>query len=150
MAEEFDETEDAKEDYSLGTTNLLDRIEGQWFQYVRSCLLLEPLSVLTVCRFCEYIRKDLGTEIKEKRKVAFQNVDAGILKSFFDWLLAQKRGKNGRRKCGTKYKSSLNSYWKQYRLVYERATNEKLNGQLNRVMHRVLTSKTVLNDMAHY
>jgi len=28
----FDETEDAKEDYSPGTTVLLDRIEEQWFQ----------------------------------------------------------------------------------------------------------------------
>jgi len=32
LAEDFDETEDAKEDYSLGTTLLLDRIEEQWFQ----------------------------------------------------------------------------------------------------------------------
>jgi len=30
-AEDFDETEDAKEDYSAGTTRLLDRIEEQWF-----------------------------------------------------------------------------------------------------------------------
>jgi len=32
LAEDFDETEDAREDYSPGTTILLDRIEEQWFQ----------------------------------------------------------------------------------------------------------------------
>ena len=32
LAEDFDETEDAKEDYSAGTTLLPDRIEEQWFQ----------------------------------------------------------------------------------------------------------------------
>jgi hypothetical protein len=32
LAEGFNETEDAKEDYSPGTTLLLDRIEGQWLQ----------------------------------------------------------------------------------------------------------------------
>ena len=31
LAEDFDETEDAKEGYSTGTTRLLDRIEEQWF-----------------------------------------------------------------------------------------------------------------------
>jgi len=31
LAENFDETEDAREDYSAGTTHLLDRIEEQWF-----------------------------------------------------------------------------------------------------------------------
>lgn len=32
LAEEFDETEDAKEDYKPGTTILLDGIEEQWFK----------------------------------------------------------------------------------------------------------------------
>jgi len=32
LAEDFNETEDAREDYSPGTTVLLDRIEEQWFQ----------------------------------------------------------------------------------------------------------------------
>ena len=31
LAEDFDEMEDAKEDYSLGITRLLDLIEEQWF-----------------------------------------------------------------------------------------------------------------------
>jgi len=68
----------------------------------------------------------------------YQTVHAGLLYSFFDWLLSQKTGKRGRRKRGTKHKSSLGTYWKLYRLVYERATGQKLNGQMNRVMHRVI------------
>jgi hypothetical protein len=67
----------------------------------------------------------------------YQTVHAGLLYSFFDWLLSQRTGKGGRRKRGTKYKSSLGTYWKLYRLVYERATSEKLDGKVNRVMHRV-------------
>lgn len=67
----------------------------------------------------------------------YMTLRAGDLYSFFDWLVRQIRGKGGRRR-GTKHKSSLGIYWKLYCLVYERATGEKINGQINRVMHRVL------------
>lgn len=67
----------------------------------------------------------------------YKTVQAGLLYSFFDWLLLQKRGKDKRRRRSTKHKSSLGTYWKLYRLVYERATGQKLNGQMNRVIHRV-------------
>ncbi len=69
----------------------------------------------------------------------YMTLRAGDLYSFFDWLLRQTRGKGGRRRRGTKHKSSLGIYWKLYRLVYERATGEKINGQMNRVMHRVFS-----------
>jgi hypothetical protein len=52
-------------------------------------------------------------------------------------LLNQKVGKGGRKKKGTKKKSSLGTDWKQFRLVYERATSEKLDPKLNRRMHKV-------------
>jgi len=68
----------------------------------------------------------------------YQTVHAGRLYSFFEWLLSQKLGKGGRRRCGTKHKSSLGTYWKLYRLVYERATGQKIDGKTNRVMHRVI------------
>jgi len=64
----------------------------------------------------------------------YMTLRAGDLYSFFDWLVRQTRGKGGRRR-GTKHKSSLGIYWKLYCLVYERATGEKINGQINRVMH---------------
>jgi len=56
-------------------------------------------------------------------------VSRNLLRSFFDWLLNQKTGKGGRRMRGTKHKSSLGTYWKLYRLVYERATGDKIKGQ---------------------
>lgn len=53
-----------------------------------------------------------------------------------------RRGKGGRRMRGTKHKSSLGTYWKLYRLVYERATGDKIKGKMNRDVHKVL-----YNDM---
>lgn len=73
----------------------------------------------------------------------YQTLKSGNLYSFFDWLLSQKIGKGGRRRRGTKHKSSLGTYWKLFRLVYERATGDKINGQMNRVMHRVITVYTL-------
>ncbi|KID94307.1 C2H2 finger domain protein, partial [Metarhizium majus ARSEF 297] len=61
-----------------------------------------------------------------------------LLYNFFDWLLNQKIGKNGRKKRGTRKSSSLGTYWKVFRLVYERATGNKLDPKLNRHMHKVL------------
>ena len=52
----------------------------------------------------------------------YQTGHAGQLYSFFEWLLSQKLGKGGRRRRGTKHNSSLGTYWKLYRLVYQRAT----------------------------
>jgi hypothetical protein len=43
-------------------------------------------------------------------------------------------GEEGR---NTNYKSSLGTYWKLYRLVYEKAIGEMINIQMNRVMHRI-------------
>ena len=67
----------------------------------------------------------------------YRKVSLRILYSFFDWLLNQKRTPNGRLMRKTKHKSSLGTYWKVYRLVYERATGKKINGPLNRGMHKV-------------
>lgn len=60
-----------------------------------------------------------------------------LLYNFFDWSLNQKIGKDGRKKRGTKKSSSLGTYWKVFRLVYERATGDKLDPKLNRRMHKV-------------
>jgi hypothetical protein len=124
--EHFDETEYTQEDYSRGTTRLLDRSEQQWNQLVpdQSFQIL-----LTFVRFCAYTRRDPQKDL--------QNITLNIIHGFFDWLLNQKRGKNGRRMRGTKHKSSLGTYWKVFRLMYERATGDKIGGQVNRSMHKV-------------
>ncbi|KAE9566472.1 hypothetical protein CGMCC3_g17382 [Colletotrichum fructicola] len=110
--EGFNEDVYACQDYSLGTTALLDAVADQWRQF---CLVL-------------------------KRNVAdcYATISLGLLHGFFDWVLCQKVGKNGRRKRGVKKKSSLGTYWKVFRLVFERAVGDKMDPKLNRGMHRVL------------
>jgi hypothetical protein len=70
-------------------------------------------------RFWAYLGKD--------PQKAYMTVSLHSLHSFFDWLLNQRRGKGGRRRRRTKVSSSLGTYWKVYRLVYERATGAKLD-----------------------
>ncbi|KAF2647078.1 hypothetical protein K491DRAFT_763865 [Lophiostoma macrostomum CBS 122681] len=107
-----DELEYLKQDYSPGTTVLLDRTEEQWHQ------------------FAKYIRQG---PIK-----LYKGIRLNLLRAFFDWLLNQKTGRGGRRLRGTKYRSYLGTYWKLYRLVFDRATGDKINGQINRSMQKVL------------
>lgn len=59
------------------------------------------------------------------------------LRAFFDWMLNQRRGKRGRRLAGIKSANTLGTYWKVFRLVYERATGNKINGKLSRNMRKV-------------
>ncbi|KAK4148490.1 C2H2 finger domain protein [Chaetomidium leptoderma] len=110
--EAFDESAFDAQDYAPTSTLLLDRVEEQWNNY------------------CTYIRRD--------PLACFESVSVKLLYMFFDWLLNQKQGKNGRQLRGTKKKSSLETYWKMFRLVYERAMTQKLDAKLNRQMHRAL------------
>ncbi|CEO59611.1 hypothetical protein PMG11_04283 [Penicillium brasilianum] len=109
---EFDESVYTREDYSKGTTALLDQVEARWKQ------------------FCTCLRKDPEQE--------FQKLSIAILHTFLDWALNLRRGKNGRRLPGIKRKSSLETFWKVFRLVFERATSEKIGSQMNRQMRRVI------------
>ncbi|CAG8076758.1 unnamed protein product [Penicillium salamii] len=108
----FDETVYTQEDYAKGTTALLDRIEEKWSQ------------------FCYFIRKDPNGE--------YHRLSIPILYNFLEWALNLRRGKNGRRLPGIKCKSSLNTFWKVFRLVYERSTSKKIGNQMNRRMRRVI------------
>ncbi|KAK3318207.1 C2H2 finger domain protein [Apodospora peruviana] len=119
---EFNEAAFDDEDYSKGSTILLDGIEELWNKY---------------CAWFEYDPQE-----------SFESVSLGSLYNFFDWLLGQKAGKDGRKKRGTKKSSSLGTYWKVYRLVYERATGAKLDAKLNRKMHRVGSSPARAQNLA--
>ncbi|KAJ5627605.1 hypothetical protein N7490_009833 [Penicillium lividum] len=110
--QDFDETVYTQEDYGKGTTALLDRIEEKWTQ------------------FCCFIRKDPNNE--------YRRISIPILYSFLEWALNLRRGKNGRRLPGIKCKSSLDTFWKVFRLVYERSTTNKIGNQMNRRMRRVI------------
>ncbi|KAG0156267.1 hypothetical protein PDIDSM_3444 [Penicillium digitatum] len=83
---EFDESVYTKEDYSKGTTVLLDQVESRWIQ------------------FCACLRKDPEQE--------FRKLSIAILHTFLDWALNLRRRKNGRRLPGIKRKSSLETFWK--------------------------------------
>ncbi|KAF1352703.1 hypothetical protein EJ07DRAFT_168822 [Lizonia empirigonia] len=110
--EVFNEQEYAKEDYKDSTTRLLNFMEDQWNQ--------------------------CWTYLKKDHYRAYTTVTVATLYTFFDWLLSQRHGKGGRKRRGTKLASSLGTYWKVLRLVYERATGIKLDGKMNRSMHKVL------------
>ncbi|KAI3531970.1 C2H2 finger domain-containing protein [Colletotrichum abscissum] len=106
----------ACQDYSPGTTVLLDAVEEQWRQ------------------FCCVLKRD--------PQDCYAKISLGLMYNFFDWVLSQKVGKDGRKKRGTKKKSSLGTYWKVFRLVFDRAVGEKINQKLNRSMHRASFSHT--------
>jgi hypothetical protein len=82
------------------------------------------------CRYCEKI-------LQRDHQECYESISVRLLYNFFDWSLNQKVGKHGRKKRGTTKKSSLETYWKVFRLVFERAMGEKLNPKMNRSMHKV-------------
>ncbi|KAL4891366.1 hypothetical protein BDV59DRAFT_203545 [Aspergillus ambiguus] len=108
----FDEKDYTKEDYGKGTTALLNRVEEKWSQ------------------FCIFLRRDPQKE--------FAHLSIRIMYTFLEWVLNLRRGKDGRRLPGTKCKSSLDTFWKVFRLVYERETSNKITKQMNRQMRRVI------------
>ncbi|KAK1973628.1 C2H2 finger domain-containing protein [Colletotrichum cereale] len=113
------------QDYSPSTTALLDNVEEQWRLY------------------CEVLDRD--------PRQCYETLSVGILYNFFDWYLSQKVGKDGRKRSGIKKKGSLGTYWKIFRLVFERAMGERIASKLGRSMRKVigrLAKKHGLNDQA--
>jgi hypothetical protein len=86
--------------------------------------------MLTCHIIYNYIQKD--------PEEAYKNNSLNLLYGFFDWLLSQQLGKGGRRRHGTKYSASLETYWKVYRHLFEMATEIKIGSKMNRTMHKVI------------
>ncbi|KJZ72256.1 hypothetical protein HIM_08398 [Hirsutella minnesotensis 3608] len=107
--EEFNECDWDTQDYSNGSLLLLDAF----------------------CEILELDVQDCYRSVSESRSLR-------LLYNFFDWSLNQKIGKDGRKRRGIKKSSSLGTYWKVFRLVFERATGDKLDSKMNRRMHKVL------------
>ncbi|EGC46846.1 C2H2 finger domain-containing protein [Histoplasma capsulatum var. duboisii H88] len=100
-------------EYAANSLKLLDRIEQEWF------------------KFCAYLKRE--------PKDMYQRMDVQMLYAFFSWVLNQRRGKGGRRRQGLKYQSSLDTYWKIFRLVYEREVQEKIDRETSlRVIKNVI------------
>ncbi|KAK1837702.1 C2H2 finger domain-containing protein [Colletotrichum chrysophilum] len=91
-------------------------------------LTLTLQSLTRSCRYCDVIKRDVQR--------CYATVSISLLYTFFDWFLNQKVGKDGRKKREIKKKSTLATYWKVFRLVFERAVGDKLDPKLNRSMHR--------------
>ncbi|CCF41454.1 C2H2 finger domain-containing protein [Colletotrichum higginsianum] len=123
--EDMNDSEFECQDYSPSTTALLDNVEEQWRLY---CAVLD----------------------REPRH-CYETLSIKILYNFFDWYLNQKVGKDGRKRSGIKKKSSLVTFWKIFRLVFERAMGEGIASKLGRSMRKVigrLAKKHDLNDQA--
>ncbi|PGG95045.1 hypothetical protein AJ79_10301 [Helicocarpus griseus UAMH5409] len=90
-------------EYANNSLKLLGRIEQEWLN------------------FCTFVKKD--------PKEMYQQMDVKKLYTFFDWVLNQRRGKDGRRRQGLKY---------IFRLVYEREMHEKIDRE---------TSKRVIKNV---
>ncbi|CCF42280.1 C2H2 finger domain-containing protein [Colletotrichum higginsianum] len=123
--EEMNESEFEGQDYSPSTMALLDNVEEQWRLY------------------CEVLNRD--------PRHCYETLSIKLLYNFFDWYLSQKVGKDGRKRNGIKKKSSLGTYWKIFRLVFERAMGERIASKLGRSMRKVigrLAEKHGLNDQA--
>lgn len=59
-----------------------------------------------------------------------QSLTVGNISSFFRWKLDQTRGKGGRKLRGTKDASSLDTYRKQFSIVYRRVTGRDMDSEL--------------------
>ncbi|RWA03585.1 hypothetical protein EKO27_g11521 [Xylaria grammica] len=117
------------EDYSPGTTLLLDSVEENWRLY---CGTLDKNR--DIREYYEYSQGETSPAIS-------------LLYFFFEWSLNQKEGKNGRRKRGIQKKSTLGTYWKVFRLVFERALGDKIDPKVNRSMHKVLRKLAKLHGL---
>jgi hypothetical protein len=143
--ETFDEAQYTKEDYEDSSTRLIDRMENLWNEYVAGPFTPETSmceAKLTRCRCWTYLGKD--------RFRVYSTVSIRTLHTFFDWLLGRQRGKRGRKLRGTKTESSLGTYWKIFRLVYERATDAKVDGRINRGMHKVHSRRYSIQALHYY
>ena len=79
--------------------------------------------------FCACMQRDPQAE--------YLRLSIAILHTFLDWVLNLRTVNNGRRLPGIKQESSLEPFWKVFRLVYERATSDKIAKPMNRRMRRV-------------
>lgn len=80
--------------------------------------------------YCKFLKSDA--------KAMYQQLDYRVLYTFFDWMLNQRRGKNGRRRQGIKRKSALNTYWKNFRTVYELEMHEKIDKDTSRHIVKIV------------
>ncbi|OJD22957.1 hypothetical protein ACJ73_05688 [Blastomyces percursus] len=83
-----------------------------------------PVHLTALYSYCKFLKTDAMS--------MYQQLDYRVLYTFFDWMLNQRRGKNGRRRQGIKCMSALNTYWKNFRTVYELEMHGKIDKDTSR------------------
>ncbi|KAJ5111736.1 hypothetical protein NUU61_001366 [Penicillium alfredii] len=97
-AENLDVSQLRQQRYSPRTQNKLDETRDYWD------------------RFCQGGNQD---PVKCFHWLSDSTETVRFLKALFSWRCGQRRSKDGRRTPGIKYKSSLETFWKWWHLVYK-------------------------------
>ncbi|KAJ5640364.1 uncharacterized protein N7484_008226 [Penicillium longicatenatum] len=74
-------------------------------------------------RYCEHIKVD---PVKKWHWISDSEETVRFLYGFFSWRCDIRRGKNGRHCPGLRYKSSLETFWKNWHLVLKQHTKSGL------------------------
>ncbi|KAJ5015542.1 hypothetical protein K4K57_012998 [Colletotrichum sp. SAR 10_99] len=90
--------------YKPNTRQRLEDIQNRWRLY------------------CEVLKRD--------PQQCYESLDINLIYNFFDWVLCQKVGKDGRRMRGVKKISALNTYWKYFLVAYNIAVGHKIDSRL--------------------
>ena len=93
----------------------------------RGEIWLEPSAYATQTdcfRFCKGAKCD---PVECLSQLSDTETAVRFLKAFFSWRCRQRRGKNGRRNPGIKHKSSLDSLWKWWHLIYKAEVGHELS-----------------------
>ncbi|KAI1271427.1 C2H2 finger domain protein [Xylaria sp. FL0933] len=99
--QETDENAFARKCYSEKVRQVIDTKERQWRE------------------FCETIDEDWEN--------ALDNIDVVIVVNFHEWYLNQRTGKNGRTIRGIKKRTSLRTFWDNFRMFFHDRQGSKLN-----------------------
>ncbi|OJD27056.1 hypothetical protein ACJ73_01562 [Blastomyces percursus] len=75
-------------------------------------------------RHCRYIGVD---SVKHWQWISDSDETVCFLYAFFNWRCDIRRGKNGRHCPGIRYKSSLETFWKWWHLVFKQETDSALS-----------------------
>lgn len=89
-------------------------------------------------RFCKGAQRD---PVECLSQLSDTENTVRFLKAFFSWRCRRRRGKNGRRNPGLKHKSSMDSLWKWWHLIYKSKVGHELSKDIQVKIRDVSHSK---------
>ncbi|CAI7602552.1 unnamed protein product [Penicillium pancosmium] len=116
-AESLDVSQLRQKRYSPKTQERLDETQNLWKE------------------FCKGAKRD---PIECLSQLSDSENTVRFLKAFFSWRCRRRRGKNGRRNPGLKHKSSLESLWKWWHLIYKSEVGHELSKDIQVKIRDVL------------